>query len=275
VIHPSAIIDPKARLGANVRIGPFACVGAEATLGDDVALSSHVVIDGPVTLGKGVTVGHHAVIVGDTTVGDQCAVFSFAALGNPPQHLKYKGEPARVEIGAHCIIREYVTVHRGTELGGGLTRVGEHSLIMAYCHVAHDCLVGNHVVMANGATLAGHVEIGDHVSIGGLTAIHQFARIGRNAFVGGCSAVSMDVVPFCTAAGNRTRVTGINLIGLQRKGFSDEEIRAIRTMHQLLFRSGMRLETALETIGQDFPGNEHAQTLITFIRNSQRGICRR
>ncbi|MEO5363769.1 MAG: acyl-ACP--UDP-N-acetylglucosamine O-acyltransferase [Magnetococcus sp. DMHC-8] len=256
MIHPTAVVDPGARLGDNVRIGPYAVVGM------DVVLEANV------------EVGSHAVIEGHTLVGHDSRVCNFASIGQPPQDIHYADEPTRVEIGAHCWIREFVSIHRGTAKGGGLTRVGDHCMIMAYAHVAHDCRVGEHVVMANGATLAGHVEVQDYAVIGGLTAVHQFARIGRNAFIGGASAISMDVVPFASAAGNRAQITGVNVVGLRRSGFSEEVIKTIRQAHRIVFRSNLRLEQAIAEVEQQFSSSPEVQYLLEFLQTGQRGICR-
>ncbi|MEG3640916.1 acyl-ACP--UDP-N-acetylglucosamine O-acyltransferase [Magnetococcus sp. PR-3] len=256
-VHATAVVESGAQLGEDASIGPYAVIGSD------------VVID------KGVEVGAHAVIQGHTHVGEDSVISSFSAIGLPPQDLGYQGEPTRVEIGKRCQIREYVSIHRGTEKGGGLTRVANDCMIMAYAHVAHDCRVGEHVIMANGATLAGHVELQEYAVIGGLTAIHQFARIGRHCFIGGASAVSMDVIPYASAAGNRAKVTGVNVVGLRRRGFSEEAIKAIRRTHRLILRAGLRLEQALEEIEKDpiihFP---EVVAILEFIQNSQRGICR-
>ncbi|MBF0589122.1 MAG: acyl-ACP--UDP-N-acetylglucosamine O-acyltransferase [Magnetococcales bacterium] len=255
-IHETAVIEAGAEIGADVKIAPYVVIGPN------------------VTLGAGVEVGPHAVIEGHTRIGAKSRISSFAAIGLEPQDMDYDDQPTLVEIGESCSIREFVTIHRGTEKGGGLTRVGNHCMIMAYCHVAHDCRVGDHVTMANGATLAGHVEIQEYAVIGGLTAIHQFARIGRNAFVGGASAISMDVMPYMSAAGNRSRVTGVNVVGLRRHGFSEESIKLIRKAHRLVFRSNLRLEQAVEQIERDLSPIKEVQYLLEFIQSSQRGICR-
>ncbi|MBF0123702.1 MAG: acyl-ACP--UDP-N-acetylglucosamine O-acyltransferase [Magnetococcales bacterium] len=255
-IHATAVVDPAAQLGQRVRIGPYAVLGPDVVLHDDV------------------DVGAHAVIDGHTVVGEFTRISSFSSIGSPPQDVHYTGSPTKVEIGRHCAIREYVSIHRGTESGGGLTRVGDHCMIMAYAHVAHDCRVSDHVIMANGATLAGHVEIQEYAVIGGLTAVHQFARVGRNAFVGGASAISMDVVPFASAAGNRAKVIGVNVVGLRRHSFSEELIKNIRHAHRLIFRSNLRLEQAIEEIERQCPHNTETQCILEFLQTSQRGICR-
>ncbi|MBF0622044.1 MAG: acyl-ACP--UDP-N-acetylglucosamine O-acyltransferase [Magnetococcales bacterium] len=256
MIHPSAVIDPKARVGKDVQIGPFCVVGPDVVLDDRVQLGSHVVIEG------------------HTEIGSETKVSSFVAIGQPPQDVNYAGQPTRVVLGKHNDIREFVTIHRGTEKGGGLTQMGDGCMLMAYCHIAHDCRIGDHVVMANAATLAGHVEIQDHAVIGGLTAIHQFARVGRNSFIGGASAVSMDVVPFASAAGNRSRVTGVNVVGMRRSGYSEDDVRLIRAAHRVIFRSNLRLEEAISQLERDHPVNPNVQCIVEFLQNSQRGICR-
>ncbi|MEO5347225.1 MAG: acyl-ACP--UDP-N-acetylglucosamine O-acyltransferase [Magnetococcus sp. YQC-9] len=255
-IHPTAVVDPKAEIGAAVKIGPYAVIGPNVVLDDHAEIGAHAVIDGYSTIGRG------------------SKIFSFASIGQPPQDTHYAGEPTRVEIGKECAIREYVSIHRGTENGGGLTRVGNHCMVMAYTHVAHDCRVGDHVIMANGATLAGHVEIQDYAVIGGLTAIHQFARIGRNAFVGGASAISMDVMPYVSAAGNRAKVTGVNVVGLRRHGFSEETIKAIRQAYRIVFRSNLRMEQAVEELERHLSQYVEVQYILEFLQSGQRGICR-
>lgn len=256
MIHATAVVDPGAKLEKDVRIGPYAVVGAN------------------VTLGANVEVGSHAVIEGHTSVGAESRICNFASIGQAPQDIHYANEPTRVEIGKNCWIREFVSIHRGTEKGGGLTRVGDHCMIMAYAHVAHDCRVGDYVVMVNSATLAGHVEVQDYAVIGGLTAVHQFARIGRNAFIGGASAISMDVVPFASAAGNRARITGVNVVGLRRNGFSEDVIKTIRQAHRIVFRSNLRLEQAIEEVERQFSTSLEVQCLLEFLQTGQRGICR-
>ncbi|MBF0439122.1 MAG: acyl-ACP--UDP-N-acetylglucosamine O-acyltransferase [Magnetococcales bacterium] len=256
LIHPTAVVDSKAELGAEVRIGPYAVIGPNVILHDQAEVGAHAVIDGHSVIGQG------------------SKIFSFVSIGQAPQDTHYSGEPTRVEIGKRCAIREYVSIHRGTEGGGGLTRVGNDCMIMAYAHVAHDCRVGDHVIMANGATMAGHVEIQDYAVIGGLTAIHQFARIGRNAFIGGASAVSMDVVPYVSAAGNRAKITGVNVVGLRRHGFSEEVIKAIRQAYRIVFRSNLRMEQAIEELERHLSACVEVQSILEFLQTGQRGICR-
>lgn len=256
LIHSTAVVDAKAELGVEVQIGPYAVIGPHVVLHDKVVVGAHAVIDGR------------------SEIGNDSQIFSFASIGMPPQDSHYGGEPTRVEIGKRCAIREYVSIHRGTEDGGGLTRVGNDCMIMAYAHVAHDCRVGDHVIMANGVTLAGHVELQDSSVIGGLTAIHQFARIGRNAFIGGASAVSMDVLPFMSAAGNRAKITGVNVVGLRRQGFSEEIIKAIRQAYRIVFRSNLRMEQAVEELERHLSACVEVQCVLEFLQTGQRGICR-
>ncbi|MBF0447155.1 MAG: acyl-ACP--UDP-N-acetylglucosamine O-acyltransferase [Magnetococcales bacterium] len=255
-IHPTAVVSNTAQLAADVKIGAYAVIGPD------------------VQLLEGAEVGPHAVIEGHTIIGKKSRIFSFASVGAEPQDLGYKGEPTRVEIGENCLIREFVSIHRGTMKGGGLTRVGNGCMLMAYVHVAHDCRVEDRVIMANGATLAGHVEIQEQAIIGGLTAIHQFARVGRNSFVGGASAISMDVVPFSSAAGNRAKITGVNVVGLRRGGYSEEVIKAIRQAHRLIFRSNLRLEQAIAEIESQLSSVAEVQCVLEFLQTGQRGICR-
>lgn len=256
MIHATAVVDSGAKLGKNIRIGPYAVVGENVTLDADVE------------------VGSHAVIEGHTSIGAGSRICNFASIGQAPQDIHYAGEPTRVEIGNQCWIREFVSIHRGTAKGGGLTRVGDQCMVMAYAHVAHDCRVGDSVVMVNGATLAGHVEVQDFAVIGGLTAVHQFARIGRNAFIGGASAISMDVVPFASAAGNRAQITGVNVVGLRRQGFPEAVIKTIRRAHRIIFRSNLRLEQAIAEVERQFSASPEVQYLLEFLQTGQRGICR-
>lgn len=218
-IDPLAVVHPAATLGAGIRIGPFCTVGEGAVLGDGVVLESHVVVDGATTLGAGTSVG------------------PFTVLGGPPQHLKYQGEPTRLEIGENVVIREQVSMHRGTEFGGGVTRIGDRSVIMAAAHIGHDCQIGDDVIVASNASLAGHVSVGDRAFLGGLAGIHQFCRIGSRAIIGGCAAVSRDVIPYASAFGNHAKLEGLNIIGLKRGGASRATISALQAAFQHLFES--------------------------------------
>jgi len=256
-VHPTAIVHPKAELADGVTVGPYAVIGEHVRIGRGTRIDSHVVIEGW------------------TEVGEECQVHSFVSLGAPPQHLKYGGEETYVRIGSHNILREYVTVNRATAFGGGVTSLGEHNVLMAYVHVAHDCHVGNHVVMANAATLAGHITIGDHAIVGGLVGIHQFVRIGPYSMIGGCSAVGMDVPPFMRAAGGyRARLFGINTIGLKRQGFSDDRIRRLKQVYLMLFRSEDRLAEAAKKVRNEFGESRDVQELLAFLDGTKRGICK-
>ena len=256
-IHPSAVVDPKAKLGAGVAIGPYCCIGPDVALGDGCVLYSHVVVGGR------------------TTIGPRGTIYPFASIGLPPQDLKYKGEPSRLTIGSDTTIRESVTINPGTEGGGMLTRVGDHCLLMVGAHVAHDCDVGNHVIMANNATLAGHVVVGDYAIIGGLSAVHQFVRIGPHAMIGGMTGVERDVIPYGSVQGERGRLAGLNMIGLKRRGFTREQMQNLRTAYRMLFEdSGVgtvaeRMAKVVEQFGEDTGVGE----LVGFVqRDSSRGL---
>jgi len=216
-IHPTAVIEPGARLAESARVGPYCVVGSEVELQDGVELVSHVVV------------------AGRTVVGADTRIFPFASIGHRPQDLKYQGEKSRLEIGRRYIVREHVTMNPGTSGGGMLTRVGDGCLFMVGAHVAHDCRLGDDVIMANNATLAGHVAIGDYAILGGLSAVHQFVRIGKHAMIGGVTGVERDVIPYGQVVGDRARLVGLNIVGLQRRGFSREQVQALRTAYQMLF----------------------------------------
>jgi UDP-N-acetylglucosamine acyltransferase len=256
VIHPTAVVDPAAQIGDGVTIGPYAIVGAGVTIGADTGIGPHVVLEGI------------------TTIGARCRFTGQSSIGTPPQDLKYQGGPTRLEIGDDNIVREFVTINRATEHGGGVTRVGNHGMFMAYAHVAHDCIIGDHVVMANAATLAGHVTIEDHAIVGGLVAIHQFVRIGESAILGGGAMVTLDIAPYCMAAGDRAALQGLNLIGIKRRGFSTQTIQALRAAYRTIFRSGLRLADALDALRADAADEPRIAHLVRFIEGSQRGICR-
>ncbi len=242
-------------LGKNVTIGPFVVIGPQVVIEDDVVIEAHARIAGRTTLKRGVH------------------VHSFAAVGGVPQDLKYHGEPGQLEVGEGCIIREGATLHIGTEGGGMLTKVGKRCLLMAYSHVAHDCVVGDGVILANGATLAGHVEVGDNVIVGGLAAIHQFSRIGNHAFISGGSMVTSDILPFCTAQGDRASLVGLNTEGLRRRGFEADEIKVLKRAYRTLFRSGLPLQEALEQLEREENSAAVAE-LLGFARKSHRGLAR-
>ena len=255
-IHPTAIVEPGARIGEGVRIGPYCTVGPEVELREGVELVSHVVVGGR------------------TVVGEGSRIFPFASIGLPPQDLKYRGEPSRLEIGRATTIREHVTINPGTAGGGMLTRVGDHCLLMVGVHVAHDCKVGNHVIMANNATLGGHVEVGDYAILGGLSAVHQFVRIGRHAMIGGMSGVEQDVIPYGSAMGDRARLSGLNIIGCKRRGISREEIHALRTAYRLLFAQEGTLSERLADVAEMFRDTPVVMEIVEFIRTgTNRPVC--
>jgi UDP-N-acetylglucosamine acyltransferase len=259
-IHPTAVVDPKAELDSSVIVGPYA------------------VIDAGVCIDAGTRVEPHAVISGPTKIGKRNLISSFATVGGAPQDLSYKGEPTELIIGDDNQIREYASIHRGTPHGPGKTIIGNSNLLMAYTHVAHDCKIGNHVILANVATLAGHVEVGDRASIGGLVAIHQFCRIGSFSYIGGVSGISLDVPPFVILAGtrNRTRISGINKIGLKRNGFSRETINNLEAAFKIIFRSpNLLLKDALEQARAEFGECSEVTQLIEFFENSKRGVVKR
>ena len=255
-VHATAIVSPDATLADGVEVGPYSIIGPD------------------VTIGKNTTIGPHAVIETQTDIGEGCRISQFASLGGPPQDLKFKGEKTRVVIGNHNTIREYVTINRATTSDIGVTIIGDHNLLMAYCHVAHNCKLGNHIVMANAANLAGHIHVEDFAIIGGLTGVHQFTRIGAHAIIGGASAVTKDVPPFCTAAGNYAKLYGLNMIGLKRRGFSDRAIQALRTAYRIVFRSSMLLSAAVKKVEEEVEDLPEVRQFLDFIRASERGICR-
>jgi UDP-N-acetylglucosamine acyltransferase len=255
-VHPTAIVAPGAKLHATVEVGPYAVIGPQ------------------VAIGAGTSVGPHAVIEGRTRIGERNKVFQFASVGAQPQDLKYAGEDSALEIGNENLIREFTTLHKGTTGGGGVTRIGDRNLFMAYAHVAHDCQVGSGCVLANAATLGGHVQIGDHVILGGLAAVHQFTRIGQHAFVAGGAMVVMDVPPFCTAQGDRAELAGINSIGLARHGFSEDQISRVKEAYRILFRSKLPLEEAVERLRTELGDQPEIQALLTFVTTSERGLTR-
>lgn len=254
-IHPSAIVDPGAQLGENVKIGPFCVVENNTVLGDNCTLDSYVQIKAFTRMGKG------------------NAIHSNAVLGGAPQHLAFKEEETTLEIGDNNLIREFVTLHRGTTQGHGRTVIGNNCMLMAYVHVAHDCTLGNHVIMANASSLAGHVEVGDHVTIGGMSGIHQFVRIGDYAFLGAMSGFAKDLPPYMLATGVRGVLHGPNSIGLRRHGFNSRTCMDIKKAYRIIFRSGLTREESLEMAEKEFPDAPEVATLIEFIRSSERGIC--
>jgi UDP-N-acetylglucosamine acyltransferase len=255
VIHPTAIIDGKACIDESVEIGPY-CI-----------------ITGEVTIKKGTKLGSHVVIQGKTEIGENCTISPFASLGGPPQDISYLDDDTALIVGNNNVIKEYVTMNRGTKKGGGVTTVGDNNFIMAYVHIAHDCHVGNYAIMANCATLAGHVEIADSVHFAGLCAVHQFCRIGKLAFISGLTGVPKDVPPFMIAAGSRAKLYGLNVVGLERHGFPKEEISKLKKAYRILFRSALPLTESIKIIKEELAGG-HINDLVGFIESSQRGICR-
>lgn len=256
MIHQQAIIDPSARLGENVHVGPFSVIGPEVEIGDGTWIGPHVVINGP------------------TRIGKQNRIYQFSSLGEVPQDLKYAGESTCLEVGDRNIVREYCTFSRGTAGGGGTTRIGDDNLFMAYVHVAHDCQVGNKTVFANCATLAGHVSVGDYAILGGFTGIHQFCRVGAHCMMGIATITFKDVPPFLLASGNTARPYGLNLRGLKRRGFSETAIDSLRRAYKIIYRSGLKLDEALERLDSLAQEHEEVRYLADFIRQSDRGIIR-
>ncbi len=255
-IDPRAIVSPGAQLAEGVTVGPYS------------------VIEDGVTIGKGTWVGPHAVIKGPTTIGADNRIFQFASIGDAPQDLKYKGEPTRLEIGDRNVFREFTTMNRGTVGGGGVTRIGSDNLFMAFTHVAHDCRVGSHIVMANYATLAGHVELGDWVIMGGYSGTHQFTKVGAHAFIGNNAAVTRDVPPYVMAVGTPAVPHSINSEGLKRRGFTPEQIRNLKNAYRVLYRSELKLEDAVAELKKMSETQPEIQPMIDFIGASTRSLVR-
>lgn len=256
MIHATAIIAPGAQIASDVSIGPYAVIGEH------------------VRIGSGTSVGPHAVIEGRTEIGRDNRIFQFTSIGAIPQDLKFHGEESTLTIGDRNKIREFVTIHLGTEDGGGKTTVGSDNLFMAYAHVAHDCVVGNHVILANAATLAGHVEVDDFAILGGLSAVHQFCRVGCHVMASGGSMIAQDVVPYTVVQGDRAKTVGLNLIGLKRRGFSPEVLKTIKQAYRFVFRSNLPLEEALVKIEEELDGSPELSVFVDFIKKSERGLAR-
>jgi UDP-N-acetylglucosamine acyltransferase len=256
-VHPTAIVEKGARLGEDVEIGPWCLVGAHASLGAGVRLMSHVVV------------------TGRTTVGAATRIFPFASLGHEPQDLKYRGEEAALEIGAGCIIRESVTMNPGTAGGGGVTKVGDRCAFLASSHVAHDCRVGNNVILSNNVMIAGHCVVGDYAILGGGAGVHQFVRIGHHAFIGGLAGVENDVIPYGMALGNRAGLAGLNIVGMKRLGFSRESIHNLRHTYRLLFSNeGTLVERLADVEGDDISRDPYVREIIDFVKaSSDRSLC--
>lgn len=256
MIHPTAIIDSKADIDSNVEVGPYSIIGAN------------------VQIGSGTVIGPHVVIQPHVEIGSDCHIFQYASIGAIPQALKFQGEETYVKIGRGTVIREFVTVNRGTGFGGEITEVGEENLLMAYVHIAHDCKTGRKVILANNATLAGHIVIEDYVTVGGLVAIHQFVRIGNYAYIGGKSAVVKDIPPYVIAAGDRAKLHGLNNVGLKRHGFSQETLSSLKKAYRIIFRIGLTLNEAIERVKAEVEQVPEVNDLIRFIKSSERGITR-
>jgi UDP-N-acetylglucosamine acyltransferase len=255
-IHPTAIVDPQAEIGRDVSIGPYCVIGPHVRLGDGVVLHSHVVVEGR------------------TAVGARTQIFPFASVGHRPQDLKYKGEESRLEIGVDCMIREHVTLNPGTEGGGMLTKVGDRCLLMVGVHVAHDCIVGDNVILANNATLAGHVQVGDFAIVGGLSAVHQFVRIGDHAMIGGMSGIEQDVIPYGLAMGDRARLSGVNIVGMRRRGFDKSAIQGVMAAYDQLFAGPGTLAERVERVAGSHGDNEVVQAVVAFVQaDKSRALC--
>lgn len=259
-IHPSAVIEPGAQIDSSVEIGPFTVIGPNVRIGANTRIGSHTVIEGHTTIGEDNRIGH------------------FAAIGGAPQDMKYRDEPTRLEIGSRNLIREFTTIHVGTAQDEGVTRIGDENWIMAYVHIAHDCQVGNHTVFSSNAQIAGHVRVGDWAILGGMSGVHQFVRIGEHAFLGGASALVQDLPPFVIAAGEKASPHGVNVEGLRRRGFTPEDITAVRAAYRTLYKSGLSFDEALaalrDTVARQDAGASHVTRFLSFVESSKRGVIR-
>jgi UDP-N-acetylglucosamine acyltransferase len=256
------------------RIKSTSYISKKAIIHETVEIGSYCIIEDDVEIGEGSYIGPYTMIQGPTIIGRECRLEGYVSAGGPPQDLKYNGEKTRLEIGDNNVFREFVTLNRGTAGGGGITRIGSSNMLMAYCHVAHDCQLGNNIVMGNLATLAGHVHVEDRVIVGGLSAIHQFTKIGAYCILGGGSMVGMDILPYAKAQGNRAKIFGINTIGLKRNDFSDETITAIGNAYRLIFKRGLQLKDAAAKIEAEFAWIPEVMRIVEFIKGSERGIAR-
>ena len=255
-VHPTAVVAPSAEIGRGVTVGAYAVIGPHVEIGEDCF------------------VGSHAVIEGWTRIGPRCQIFQFASVGAAPQDFSYRGEETHLTIGSDNVFREFVTIHRATTKADRITVIGSHNYFMAYSHVAHDCRIADHVIMANSVALGGHILIESHAIIGGLSAIHQFTRVGSYAMIGGGSAVSQDVPPYLSVAGNRAKPFGLNLVGLRRHGFSEETIAKLKKAYKTVYREGLTLKEALERIMTEHGDAAEVRHFVEFVRGSERGICR-
>ena len=257
MIHPTAIVDPKSKIHPTCKIGPYCVIGPDVEMGEGCHLVSHVAIEGP------------------TRIGAENRFFPFTSIGLAPQDITYAGEPTRLEIGDKNVIREFVTINRGTVKGGGCTRVGDNNLIMAYTHIAHDCQVGSHIIMANAATLGGHVTVGDWATVGALCPVHHFVRIGAHAFIGGGTTVTRDVLPFSkTSAERGTHAYGLNAVGLERREFTKERIGKIHHAYRVLLASKLNTSQAVEKLKAEADIGEDVEMLVRFIEESERGVIK-
>ena len=255
-IHPTAIIHKGTIIGEDVSIGPYSIIGEGVRIGNRTKIGPHVVIYGP------------------TAIGEDCTFYQFSAIGTLPQDLKYRGEETKIRIGDRNTFREFITIHRASSHGTRETVIGNDNYLMSYVHIAHDCLLGNNIIMANGATLGGHVAIEDYAVVGGLSAIHQFKRVGVYAMIGGCSAVVQDVPPYMIAVGNRAKLYGLNLIGLKRHDFSEETIKTLKKAYKIIFQSKLTIKEAIKKVREDINGSKEVEYLLFFIEKSKMGICR-
>ena len=255
-IHSTAIVHPKAQIAEGVSIGPYSVIGEQVTIGKDTKIASHVLIEGW------------------TTIGERNQLHSFSCIGTPPQDVGYKNEETYLFIGNDNVIREFATVHRATTKADRKTEIGNKNYLMAYSHVAHDCKLGNSIIMANSAGLAGHITIEDYAILGGIVGVHQYVRIGAYAMIGGQSAIVQDIPPYVSAAGNRAQLYGLNTIGLKRKGFSDEVINNLKKAYKIIFRSGMTIEEAIKKVVEEFPDSKEVNYFVDFMRHSKRGVTR-
>ncbi|MBI4404704.1 MAG: acyl-ACP--UDP-N-acetylglucosamine O-acyltransferase [Deltaproteobacteria bacterium] len=255
-IHPTAVIHPGAVVGSRTRVGPYCVIGEGAVIGDECDIQDHVVIRGRVHIGSAVK------------------IFPFCVLGGEPQHLKYAGEPTSVEIGNRVVLREYVTIHRGTSFGNQVTKVGDEAYIMAYTHIAHDCTVGRNVIIANASQLAGHSTVEDHATLGGMTALVQFCRVGRYCYVGGVSALRKDLLPFMTGKGNPFEVQGINIVGLTRLGFSNVTIERLKKIYKIFYLKGLTINQAMDKLQFELGNSDESKIFVDFVLASKAGIIR-
>jgi UDP-N-acetylglucosamine acyltransferase len=256
MIHKTALIDGKAELDSGVEVGPYSIIGPNVKIGKNTKIGPHVIIDQW------------------TQIGEGCNIFQFSSIGAAPQDLKYRGEESWVMMGNNNTLREFVTINRGTSQAGGKTIIGNNNFFMAYCHVAHDCRIGNHVILANAATLAGHIQIEDHAIVGGLVGVHQFVRLGCHSIIGGGSGVNKDIPPYTMANGQRAKLYGLNLVGLKRHNFSQDVLRDLKKAYRLILRSNQTLEKSIERAQAEVPHSLEVDHFIDFIKSSERGITR-